>query len=120
MAHLRGAVRGRVLLHRLLQHEALREGRDHGAACPTTWDGLVTLAKKLKAKGITPFEFGEKEGYFGAWTQDALISGLDGNTGVLNMYTGKQTLNSLVLDQALHRVARALRRGPARTPTPTR
>jgi raffinose/stachyose/melibiose transport system substrate-binding protein len=64
---------------------------------PTTWTGLVTLAKKLKAKGITPFEFGEKEGYFGAWTQDALISGLDGNTGVLNMYSGKQSLNSPLL-----------------------
>jgi raffinose/stachyose/melibiose transport system substrate-binding protein len=64
---------------------------------PTTWTGLVTLAKKLKAKGITPFEFGEKEGYFGAWTQDALISGLGGNTGVLNAYSGKQSLNSSLL-----------------------
>lgn len=64
---------------------------------PTTWSGLVTLAKKLKAKGVTPFEFGEKEGYFGAWTQDALISGLGGNTGVLNMYSGKQSLNSNLL-----------------------
>jgi len=64
---------------------------------PSTWTGLVTLAKKLKAKGITPFEFGEKEGYFGAWTQDALISGLDGNTGVLNAYSGKQSLNSSLL-----------------------
>ncbi len=64
---------------------------------PTTWTGLVAIAKKLKAKGITPFEFGEKEGYFGAWTMDALISGLDGNTGVLNMYSGKQSLNSPLL-----------------------
>ena len=36
---------------------------------PTTWTALVADAKKLKAKGITPFEFGEKEGYFGAWTR---------------------------------------------------
>lgn len=64
---------------------------------PTKWDALVAIAKKLKAKGITPFEFGEKEGYFGAWTLDALISGLGGNTGVLNMYTGKQTLNSSLM-----------------------
>ena len=66
-------------------------------ALPTTWTGLVALAEKLKSKGITPFEFGEKEGYFGAWTLDALISGLDGNTGVLNMFTGKQSLNSSLL-----------------------
>ena len=51
----------------------------------------------MKAKGVTPFEFGEKEGYFGAWTQDALMSGLDGDTGILNMYSGKMSLNSSLL-----------------------
>jgi ABC-type glycerol-3-phosphate transport system substrate-binding protein len=61
---------------------------------PTTWTGLVALAEKLKAKGITPFDFGEKEGYFGAWTKDALVSALDGNTGVLAMYNGKMSLNT--------------------------
>ena len=64
---------------------------------PTTWEGLVALAQKLKAKKIVPFDLGEKEGYFGAWTLDALISGLGGNTGVLNMFTGKQSLNSSLL-----------------------
>ena len=64
---------------------------------PTTWEAMVSLAKKIKAKGVTPFEFGEKEGYFGAWTLDSLISGLGGNTGVLAMYNGKQSLNSSLL-----------------------
>ncbi|MGD0054419.1 MAG: ABC transporter substrate-binding protein [Acidimicrobiales bacterium] len=64
---------------------------------PTTWNGLVTLAKALKAKGVTPFEFGEKEGYFGAWVQDAMMSGLDGDAGVLAMFTGKQSLDSSLL-----------------------
>jgi len=64
---------------------------------PTTWAGLLTLAGKLKAKGITPFEFGEKEGYFGAWSQDALISMLGGNEGVLAMNSGKTSLNSSLL-----------------------
>ena len=64
---------------------------------PTTWEAMVSLAKKIKAKGITPFEFGEKEGYFGAWTMDSLISGLGGNNGVLAMYNGKQSLNSSLL-----------------------
>jgi raffinose/stachyose/melibiose transport system substrate-binding protein len=64
---------------------------------PTTWEAMVTMAKKLKAKGVTPFEFGEKEGYFGAWTLDSLISGLGGNDGVLKMFTGKQSLNSSLL-----------------------
>jgi raffinose/stachyose/melibiose transport system substrate-binding protein len=67
------------------------------SAPPTTWNALVSLAKKIKAKGITPFEFGEKEGYFGAWSMDALISGLGGNEGVLAMNSGKQSLNSPLL-----------------------
>jgi ABC-type glycerol-3-phosphate transport system substrate-binding protein len=64
---------------------------------PTTWEAMVTMAKKIKAKGITPFEFGEKEGYFGAWTLDSLISGLGGNDGVLAMFNGKQSLNAPLL-----------------------
>lgn len=64
---------------------------------PTTWTGLIALGKKIKAKGVQPFEFGEKEGYQGAWTQDGLISGLDGNKGVLKMYGGKQSLDSSLL-----------------------
>lgn len=67
---------------------------------PTTWSGLLALARQIKAKGITPFEFGEKEGYMGAWTQDALISGLVGDKGVLSMYNGKASLNSPTLTQA--------------------
>jgi raffinose/stachyose/melibiose transport system substrate-binding protein len=61
---------------------------------PTTWTAMVADAKKLKAKGITPFEFGEKEGYFGAWTMDALMSMENGNQGILNMYTGKSSLDT--------------------------
>jgi raffinose/stachyose/melibiose transport system substrate-binding protein len=64
---------------------------------PTTWSGLIALGKQIKAKGVTPFEFGEKEGYMGAWTQDSLISGLVGDPGVLAMFTGKSSLNSPTL-----------------------
>jgi raffinose/stachyose/melibiose transport system substrate-binding protein len=66
---------------------------------PATWADLVTLGKKLKAKGITPFDIGEKEGYQGAWTQDALISSLVGDAGVLKMYSGAQSLDSPTLIQ---------------------
>jgi raffinose/stachyose/melibiose transport system substrate-binding protein len=66
---------------------------------PATWADLITIAKKLKAKGITPFDIGEKEGYVGAWTQDALISALVGDAGVLKMYSGAQSLNSPELTQ---------------------
>ena len=53
--------------------------------------------RSSKAKGITPFEFGEKEGYFGAWPMDAMMSMLGGNQGVLNMYNGKASLDTNLL-----------------------
>jgi raffinose/stachyose/melibiose transport system substrate-binding protein len=64
---------------------------------PATWADLIALADKLKAKGITPFDIGEKEGYVGAWTQDALISAMVGDAGVLKMYSGTQSLDSSTL-----------------------
>jgi raffinose/stachyose/melibiose transport system substrate-binding protein len=64
---------------------------------PATWPEMVAAAHQLKSKGITPFEIGEQEGYMGAWTQDSLISGLVGDKGVLDMYTGKASLNSTTL-----------------------
>ncbi len=64
---------------------------------PENWTQLIALGRKIKAKGVQPFEFGEKQGYQGAWTQDGLISGLGGNTGVLRMFFGKQSLNSSLL-----------------------
>jgi raffinose/stachyose/melibiose transport system substrate-binding protein len=66
---------------------------------PATWADLIALGQKVKAKGITPIEIGEKEGYMGAWTQDALISGLVGDKGVLDMYNGTASLNSPALIQ---------------------
>ncbi|MHB8505461.1 MAG: ABC transporter substrate-binding protein [Acidimicrobiales bacterium] len=66
---------------------------------PTTWAGLIALGNEIKAKGITPFEFGEKEGYQGAWTEDALISGLVGDNGLLKMFTGNHSLDSSWLIQ---------------------
>jgi raffinose/stachyose/melibiose transport system substrate-binding protein len=64
---------------------------------PATWADLISMADKLKAKGITPFDIGEKEGYVGAWTQDALISAMVGDAGVLKMYSGTQSLDSSTL-----------------------
>jgi raffinose/stachyose/melibiose transport system substrate-binding protein len=67
---------------------------------PTDWAGLLADAKTLKAKGITPFDFGEKEGYFGAWSQDAMIAGLIGTPGVLNMFTGKLSVDNPAIKAA--------------------
>jgi raffinose/stachyose/melibiose transport system substrate-binding protein len=64
---------------------------------PANWNQLLALGKKVKAAGVTPFDIGEKEGYMGAWTQDALISGDVGDAGVLSAYSGKSSLNSSLL-----------------------
>jgi maltose-binding protein MalE len=64
---------------------------------PTTFAGLISDARALKAKGITPFDIGEKEGYTGAWTQDSFISGLVGDAGVLKMFNGSASLDSPTL-----------------------
>jgi raffinose/stachyose/melibiose transport system substrate-binding protein len=66
---------------------------------PASWADLISIARKLKAKGITPFDIGEKEGYVGAWTQDALISALVGDAGVLKMFNGSQSLDSPTMIQ---------------------
>lgn len=70
------------------------------SSLPTTWPGLISLAKQIKADGIVPFQFGEENGYFGAWAQDALISSEVGTQGVLNMFTGKLSLDSPAIIRA--------------------
>jgi raffinose/stachyose/melibiose transport system substrate-binding protein len=59
-----------------------------------TWNDLLTLAAKIKRAGITPFTFGVKTDNFGAWTEDALISGQVGTSGVIQMYNGARSLDS--------------------------
>ena len=34
---------------------------------PTTWAQFLAACAKLKAKGITPFAMGNKDGFAGAW-----------------------------------------------------
>ena len=45
---------------------------------PKTWEGLLALAKKVKAGGVTPFWVANQEGYVGAWVVAALEGGLKG------------------------------------------
>jgi raffinose/stachyose/melibiose transport system substrate-binding protein len=59
-----------------------------------TWTDLVNLAAKIKRAGITPFTFGVKTDNFGAWTEDALISGQVGTSGVIQMYNGTRSVDS--------------------------
>lgn len=67
---------------------------------PSSWAQLMSDARRIKAKGITPFMVGEQAGYTGAWTQDALISSLVGTNGVLQMLSGQKSLDSSTMIKA--------------------
>jgi raffinose/stachyose/melibiose transport system substrate-binding protein len=60
------------------------------ANLPTTWDGLIEAAKKLKAKGITPFLIGEKEGYNSVWAISEFLGDLIGPEGLRKLMTGQE------------------------------
>ena len=60
------------------------------ASLPTTWDGLIEAAQKLKAKGITPFLIGEKEGYNSVWAISEFLGDLIGPDGLRKLMTGTE------------------------------
>src|SRR5438132_6681529 len=57
---------------------------------PKTWADFLADAKKLKAKGITPFGLGNKDGYGGAWFFSLVGKrNLDSIDELKNAITGK-------------------------------
>jgi raffinose/stachyose/melibiose transport system substrate-binding protein len=56
---------------------------------PATWQELLQLGQRIKAKGVTPFVVGEQEGYTGAWIMSALAGGQIGTRGFFDMLAGK-------------------------------
>lgn len=61
---------------------------------PKDWASLIDLSQRLKGAGVQPFVLGDKDGFSGIWTQDALLSGALGTSGVVEMSQGKQSLDS--------------------------
>ncbi|WNI19878.1 extracellular solute-binding protein [Streptomyces sp. ITFR-21] len=49
-----------------------------GYAVPTTWDDYIALAKKMKADGIIPIAFADKDGWPGLGTFDILNMRING------------------------------------------
>ncbi|RXT04369.1 ABC transporter substrate-binding protein [Ammoniphilus sp. CFH 90114] len=48
---------------------------ENGLTEPKTWDELITTAKTLKDKGVTPFAFGSKEGWLLSLTHGVIAPG---------------------------------------------
>src|SRR5918911_963402 len=62
-----------------------------GVKPPQTWSQLLAACDKLNAKGITPFEGGVKDGWFGGWLYATMASQSVKSIGsVLNAVSGKE------------------------------
>ena len=63
---------------------------DKGYTVPATWDDLKTLAGKMKADGLTPIAFGDKDGWPAMGTFDILNLRLNGYDFHVNLMAGKE------------------------------
>jgi multiple sugar transport system substrate-binding protein len=62
---------------------------DKGYTIPTTWDALLALCAKMKTDGLTPFAFGDKDGWPAMGTFDILNLRLNGYDFHVGLMTGK-------------------------------
>src|SRR5438270_2141455 len=66
----------------------------HGYKIPTTWDQLLTLAKKMKADGLTPIAFADKDGWPAMGTFDILNMRINGYAFHIRLMAGKEAWDS--------------------------
>lgn len=68
---------------------------DNGLQEPKSWDELIALSKVLKAKNITPFAFGSKEGWLLSLAHGVIAPGTyNGNAFVDKMLKGEANMLS--------------------------
>ena len=65
-----------------------------GYKVPTTWDQFITLAKKMKADGITPIAFTDKDGWPAMGTFDILNMRINGYDYHVRLMAGKESWDS--------------------------
>jgi len=65
-----------------------------GYAVPTTWDQFIALAKKMKADGMTPIAFTDKDGWPAMGTFDILNMRINGYQYHVDLMAGKHSWNS--------------------------
>ena len=63
---------------------------DNGWEPPTDWAGLIDLANKIKAKGLTPFSFADKDGWPAQGTFDILNLRINGYQFHVDLMAGKE------------------------------
>ena len=65
-----------------------------GYTVPTTWDQFIALAKKMKADGLTPIAFTDKDGWPAMGTFDILNMRLNGYDFHIRLMAGKARWDS--------------------------
>ena len=63
--------------------------KKNGYTVPTTWDQFIALAKKMKADGLTPIAFTDKDGWPAMGTFDILNMRLNGYEFHIRLMAGK-------------------------------
>jgi multiple sugar transport system substrate-binding protein len=66
----------------------------HGYTIPKTWDQFIALAKKMKADGLTPIAFTDKDGWPAMGTFDILNMRLNGYDFHIRLMAGKARWDS--------------------------
>jgi multiple sugar transport system substrate-binding protein len=66
----------------------------NGYSIPKTWDQFIALAKKMKADGITPIAFTDKDGWPAMGTFDILNMRINGYQFHVNLMAGKENWDS--------------------------
>jgi multiple sugar transport system substrate-binding protein len=65
-----------------------------GYTVPTTWDQFMTLIKKMKADGLTPLAFTDKDGWPAMGTFDILNMRINGYAYHVRLMAGKESWDS--------------------------
>jgi multiple sugar transport system substrate-binding protein len=68
--------------------------KQHGYKVPKTWDQLLALAKKMKADGLTPIAFADKDGWPAMGTFDILNMRINGYDFHIRLMAGKEAWDS--------------------------
>ncbi len=81
---------------------------DNGLTPPKSVDDWFKVADALKAKGIVPFVFGDKEGWEAGHAFEAVLIGTLGADGYRGLWTGKTQWTDAKVTQALNTFKRML------------
>jgi multiple sugar transport system substrate-binding protein len=65
-----------------------------GYTIPKTWDDFIALAKKMKADGLTPIAFTDKDGWPAMGTFDIINMRMNGYQFHVNLMAGKEAWDS--------------------------